>query len=588
MPDMEKKFCHKILPTILILILWIPVLIRGEIVVKASTDANRLAPNETFTYRIETSGSDEFPEVDISPALNNFNLISGPGQQTNFQWINGKMSGTRTLTWTFNPKKTGKLEFPSLSARIGHRIFKTQPIIIQVADARSNTISTGGADDLYLVVEPDKKRAYPGEQMTITYKLYTKVSLRGIEYIEQPKTIGFWVDDLYSPSQPQFRDVTIGSVRYKVATLYKAALFPTKSGQLKISPMVVKCQVEVKSNRQSRRSLFDDFFADPFAARTITKVIQTDTVVIDIKSFPKPQPKNFSGAVGNFQLEAKIDRRKVKTHEAVAFKLILKGTGNLNLFEFPDPEFPTDLEVFPPTSEYKKDPFRDDISGTITREYILIPRAAGQYDLPQIVFPFFNPKANKWHSIKTRPITISVESNRDALIENTNLTKEEVALLSKDIRYIKTGIPRWYSTGRGSISFMIVLFYLLAIGLVLTPGAIKNFHNYNESTFGIRRSGRALKIALGKLDQIDDNVHAQITGIVYHYLQDKLNLKSSNLAPDAASNILDGRISANLLDCLHTLLVSCDAARYAPGSIKHDDDILIEARSIIKSLDSEL
>ena len=73
----------------------------------ATVDATQISLGETITYKIEAVGASEMPEVDILPALKQFDLLSGPGQQTNIQWINGKMSSNYSLTWTLSPKKQG-------------------------------------------------------------------------------------------------------------------------------------------------------------------------------------------------------------------------------------------------------------------------------------------------------------------------------------------------------------------------------------------------------------------------------------------------------------------------------------------------
>ena len=61
----------------------------------------------------------------------------------------------------------------------------------------------------------------------------------------------------------------------------------------------------------------------------------------------------------------------------------LSGTGNLGLFQLPELEFPGGLEVFSPKTTVQKDPFRDQISGTRSWEYILIPRRDGDTEKPR-------------------------------------------------------------------------------------------------------------------------------------------------------------------------------------------------------------
>ena len=72
--------------------------------IKVSVDRNQITLDELLKLSIETEGSKTFPEVDLKPLENDFNIISGPSQQTNVQWLNGAMK-TRSLIWSLSPKR---------------------------------------------------------------------------------------------------------------------------------------------------------------------------------------------------------------------------------------------------------------------------------------------------------------------------------------------------------------------------------------------------------------------------------------------------------------------------------------------------
>ena len=81
--------------------------------VTATVDATNINKSDIFTFKIEAEGVDTSPKVDITPILNAFSIVSGPSQQTNISWVNGKMKSSRNLTWTLSPSKTGILTIPS-------------------------------------------------------------------------------------------------------------------------------------------------------------------------------------------------------------------------------------------------------------------------------------------------------------------------------------------------------------------------------------------------------------------------------------------------------------------------------------------
>ena len=94
------------------------------------------------------------------------------------------------------------------------------------------------------------------------------------------------------------------------------ALFPTKTGELELTPMTARCNVQVKTRRR-QRGIFDDPFFNNFFNETVQKVLRTEPRKIRVKPYPVGQPANFTGAVGQFKLKAAVDTDKVKANEAV-------------------------------------------------------------------------------------------------------------------------------------------------------------------------------------------------------------------------------------------------------------------------------
>ena len=66
--------------------------------IQISIDRNKLLEGDMLTLSIEVTGGEEFAQVDLGPLEKDFEIISGPSQQTNIQWINGRMASTKTLT----------------------------------------------------------------------------------------------------------------------------------------------------------------------------------------------------------------------------------------------------------------------------------------------------------------------------------------------------------------------------------------------------------------------------------------------------------------------------------------------------------
>ena len=149
--------------------------------ITVSVDETTISQSDVFTFRIEAKDAESNPKVDITPLLKNFSVVSGPSQQTSMSWINGKMQTSRSLTWTLVPINTGTLIIPSLSVSVGTKSFRTKIIRMMVTRGKQST----AANDLFLTAEVDKLEVYPGEQITVTYKLFTRVNL-SIEDFDMP------------------------------------------------------------------------------------------------------------------------------------------------------------------------------------------------------------------------------------------------------------------------------------------------------------------------------------------------------------------------------------------------------------------
>mgnify|MGYP001491746298 FL=1 len=549
--------------------------------VRATVDANSITINETFTFRIEAQETDKIPSVNISSLLDDFTIVSGPAQQTNYSWTNGKSTSTKSLSWTLAPNRAGRLVIPELIISTGGKKYKTNPIRINVQ--KSGVVAS--AKELFVLTEIDKDELYMGEQVTVTYKLYTRVQL-GLEKIDYPKSVGFWQEDLSIPQPPRFNRIPIKGVEYQVATLYKVALFPTKTGSLEISPMSITAQVR-KKQKNNRRSIWDDPFFSSFNNRTVQKLIRTDVVKVNVNPYPEGQPADFTGAVGDFNIRTWVDTSEVRINEAVTLNVELRGTGNINMFSLPEINFPGDMDVFPPNSSFEKEKLWDQYTGTMLWEYILIPRGSGRYQLPRIQLSFLNPKDGSWNKAEAKSISLNVLPGEDDFISSTKgFTKEEISLLGSDIRYNTTSISNWVLRNEPTISIRSLSSHIIAAILFLLPIPITRFKGHRLNNARKRQSNKALKKALKNLTKSEEDPFMQVSRVLYIYLKDRFFLSSEHLDPLSVKRTLKGIIEADHLDALIKILKLCDAGRYGPDASEVQDTLLDDAKNILYKLDS--
>ena len=252
----------------------------------------------------------------------------------------------------------------------------------------------------------------------------------------------------------------------------------------------------------------------------------------------------------------------------------------------PEIQFPQNIEVFPPTIETKKEPFRDQISGTVTKEYILIPRKTGRYKLPPIEITYYNPYVREWRKTATKELEITVEPDNSLASNGNGYTKEEIELLGEDIRFIRNVPIKWQS---GNSLNLLAGIYTLALVLLILPSLIFKIKESRLSNEQLRQSKKAMKTAKKLLRKSGGDQFNNSSSAIYGYLRDKLQLSSDKLDPLKVRSILDTKVDdEKIVDETVNLLKLCDAGRFAPGGDVSREELVKRTKLILKRLNAKL
>ena len=544
----------------------------------ASVDKNRCTIDDIISFKIEFENADSFSNIDISSLIKDFTVISGPSQQTSMQWINGKVTNSRIMSWSLSPKREGRLVIPRLNVQISGKKSATKEIVVFVSQSQKKETDL----DVFISAEINKESVYIGEQITLTYSIYRRVEC-SIEPFEIPKFPGFWSEELFRPNQIKFKNIAINGVQYQKGILYKVALFPISGKELEIEPLSLKIQKQKKKKRRGRDPFFDPFF-DSFFTETETKILRSKKREIFIKDYPKSRPIGFTGAVGDFKISTATDTDSINVNEAITFRVIVEGTGNMGLFTIPKMSFADDIDQFPPKENFEKNVFRDELSGKMIWEYILVPRVSGKLSIPPISFTFFNPKIEKWQKLSSKPTSVFIKNTKDNYLTSNGLTKREIEVLGKDIKYIYNENPVLKHTNSTPYNY-IFLIYFLSILVFFLPNILSYIVGYNLDSMPARLSKNALKKALNKLKTSDTRSDNFDNKIIYQYLKDKFQLHSSNLDAISTKDQLRGRINDQDLDELIELLKLSESFIYGKKETIDIHSLNQKTASILERID---
>lgn len=556
----------------------------------ASVDKNRVATGEQFEITFSLNGNgggDNFHP----PSFNDFLTVSGPNQSTNMQFINGSVSSSVSYSYVLQPRTEGKFTIGPATIEVGGKQLKTQPVNIEVikstpqqgqqnsGQGNNGDISKQIGDNLFLKVTVDKPRVYQGEQITATYKIYTRINVVNYSLTKVPSLTGFWSEDIEVPKQIQLTTETINGKQYRVGILKKVALFPQRSGTLSIDPMEVACVVQVQ-NRKRSNDIFDQFFNDPFFGNVsnVNYKVQNEPVKITVAPLPTNDvPSGFAGAVGKFSMETWLDKKQTKTNEPVTLKVKITGKGNLKLLEAPTINISPDIEKYDPKISDNFANQGDQIAGSKMFEYLLIPRHPGEQKIPPFPFSYFDVDKKNYVSFTSPEFTVTVDKGTETATSNTTgLSKEDVKLLGEDIRFIKSG--NIMLAQRGKIFVGSPMFFTLSLTPLLAFVGFVFYTRRRQKVLGdvvTLRNRKARKMAQRRLTEAKKLLHAkkkeefyaEISRALWGYIGDKLGIPPSDLSMETVRSSLAGRnVSDEAITKLTGTIEQCEFARFAPSA----------------------
>ena len=538
--------------------------------ISSSVSTKNISITESVIFTIKISDIDENPSVDISEIEDSFSIISGPNIGSEYRFVNGNRTSSRSISWTLIAKSHGSLRIPSLNVIVGRKTLITEPHEIIVS--KQNTDQS--IKDLFLEVKVSKDKAFVGEQVKLTYTFYTRVASKVLS-TEFPEYNDFWVEKLFDPVGMQFtpeswNDIEIDGNNYKSLKIYEVALFPLQEGVYTLESMIMK--IETKNKDSSFNRLFwDDPFFDTFSQRTRAKLLVSDPIKIEVSSLSNI-PQNFTGAVGKFTLNSSLSNSNIDEGSPTVFKVVLNGEGNLSNIGRPKITFPDDIDVFEGETKVEKN-ISDDFSGSIIWEYNLIPRKNGIFMIDAIEIPFFNSVTKSWSNASSKDIKLTVDkstifdsSDKDILSSNSNV-----------IRYIRVGDQDWISSSKMNIQNTI--FYILIISLLLfiMPFFDSSFKKLKKFINNFIKVNTALNNAIKSIES-SNSIYEDGTKIIIKYFYQKNILSTKNIDISSLKNILIQKINKNDFDVIVKHLDDFQAKSYS--QLKGDEDV----QNIISSL----
>lgn len=375
--------------------------------ISVKTDRSPVAVDETFQLIFSVDGEPD-GNPDFSVLEQDFEVL-GSSQSRNVSIINGRASRTTRYLVTVLPRRSGELTVPSVS--FGKDRSPVLKLRVQDVAAGQHPAPTATDDAVFLDVSADQSKPWVQQQVILTVRIFSRVQWREA-----------------SLSDPQFRGGDMVVQKLGEDRSYEAqrdgnswqvierryALFPQKSGKLKMDPLSLN--VRLPAGQKKQRSTFgsfnDPFFDDFFSSRSYrNKVVRSKGLILDVQPVP-------AGLIGKHWLVAKNIRveeswsdtpENLETGEPVTRTLTMVADG-VTVGQLPDLEAPRiqGLRIYPDDPVNKEQATEDGIRSISSRKFAIIPTHPGNYQLPAVELKWWNSETDQEETARIAPRLLKV------------------------------------------------------------------------------------------------------------------------------------------------------------------------------------
>ena len=575
----------------------LPLLSIGQ-TLELSVSKNPVAVGEEFRIDFTLNGEGESFNP---PNLNGLRKISGPNQSSSssMQIINGKISRSKTTTYSYyvTALKEGELTIKEASITLNGKIVRSKAGVMNVtkANPKAKTNSYNIAENVFVKTSVNKNNIYQGEQIVVSYKLYSKINLTDINISSIPELNGFWKEEVETKSTAKLE--VIDGVRHNVWEISRFILTPQKSGKLNVDPMNINVTVQIKKQRNRR-----DPFGDPFGMfgsyQNIEEEIQSKNIKINVKDLPEGAPENFNGAVGQFELKSSVDKKTADANEAINYKLTLSGNGNIHLIDNIPVNFPANFESYDPQKKDKTFNTKNGIAGKIEFEHLLIPRYKGEYSIDGVSFSYFNPRSKTYKTITTESLVINVlkgENNENAYVTSEELKnsnskgfisiKETTELSSID----KSSFNQWLFIALMLIPLLVVIIYLIFLFIEERKNRNPILRKYRKS---LAFAQKRLKKAQKHLENDEKELFfEEIEKSLWSYFSNKFNVDIADLSKETINAFFDKNgVTETVKNNFMAIIEKCEFCRFAPSALETEDMKVVyeKATAVIIEVEQDL
>ena len=550
-----------------------------------------------LSYALEGAGLRDFQ----APSLSDFRIVGGPNQSQSIQFVNGSVSRSVTLSYILQPKRTGTFTIAPATATTDNgktvRSGKATVRVIQGSSTQAQRPSspfgnmppfgfppnmpqpapsapqTTTTPRVWLKAIVDQSKVYQGQQVTVTYRIFTNVDVLSYNLDNAASFTGFWVEEMTTPQNRQ--NTIINGENFTTVDLKKYALFAQRSGILTIDQIGGKAEVRIAD---PNAGFFGSF------GQTETINLKSDTTTVQVLPLPQPQPPNFTGGVGSFSAQIQTDKQTLAANESFKLQLRVAGEGNTKLISQPNIEFPASFEHFDPQVTENVTNAGDAIVGNKMFEYTIVPTETGNFEIPAIKFSYFDPKEQQYKSIEQPAIQLQITPSATANTNENQLSEADSHLsLQSPTKPLLQYALYWLGW-----ALPLAFFAFRWIKSKLNPTIAPNPALVLQQQAAATALAQINKAQLALASNNTRLFYEQMQQTLRQYVSHKFGLSVGWAKDDATKQLKTANVSDNNIAQLWQLLDQCENNAYLPN-IAHtaSDQLSTQAQQLLQDIEND-
>ena len=570
-----------------------PVAQSQEISVTATVDKNRLSLEDVLQLSIVIQGTQNTPPPEL-PSLPDFRVVSA-GTSSSTQYINTQRSVSITYNYRLTPMNTGTFVIGPTRVRANGKTYATQPITIAVqneAQKPSNQETTGNKN-AFVVTTLSSKKAYVGEQLVYTFRLFHRVDAKNLNLRLPFDKTRFHKEELGEPKT--YIKINNG-LQYHVQEL-SLALFPLKKGLHEIPSAMIELDLFHPMKNRSRRDPFSQFFGQRTQAEH--KVLRSQSLSIEVLPLPDGAPEGFENIIGQFNISAELGKNDLEVGDTTTLTVTVSGKGNVQDIIFDEPDLKSYFKIYPDKPEFHQTVQNNQIMGKKVFKFALVPLEAGSRTLPKFSLAFFDPGKAQYRVAQTQPISLNIKPS--AAKEELNLVQSrqqnaqapEIEILGRDIFPIYTELDKFQNARSHSPAFLATRFGSPVLLFFISAFIIKRQRRMKHDVAFYRRRN-AYKNATRRLKKMSEHSDPsapkefgrELSEILREYVGNKLNLQGKAITAEEVETRLK-EADYESAEVTRKLLERCEILQFAPTTRGNTKELLRESENLIKLLEKQ-